>query len=504
MSNRSPMRLVRCVRSFVVLTTLVLSASSQPKQITILHTNDIHAHFLPHEAFWVRKTPKPMVGGFNELAFAIDSVRKTRPTTLLLDAGDLMTGTPISDRRYLGAEGGALMAMMNLCGYEGTIPGNHDFDISYSNALKLFSIAKFPVISSNLVDEASGEPITHTEYEIYNKGGLKIGAFALMSDDFYNLVSHKSTVGIKLLPTVETANRMAKLLAPQVDLVVAITHEGADEDSVLAMRTSGIDVIVGGHSHTRLTEPKFVNGVVIVQAGAYCENLGVLDLTVDHHKVTAYHGVLHELWYNPNHSPTAVTALVDSFKNDIDKEYGAVIATLKSEWNMQGWESGVGDFLSDAQREEAGADVGFMNNTGIRSKLSPGPMTKQDLFEVLPFRNELVKFPLTGKEIRAIVLYDIERRPGIQESGIACEWKRDSNGGIEIVSLRVNGKPLDENASYTGAASDYMTGESKRYLGIDIPNTTFVNETVFDAVLKKVLEEKTIDSKIEGRIKEEK
>ena len=91
------------------LLLFVLPILSQPKQITILHTNDMHASFLPHEAYWVKTTPKPLVGGFNELAFAIDSVRKTKTASLLLDAGDLMTGNPSTDRVYKGAEGGALI-----------------------------------------------------------------------------------------------------------------------------------------------------------------------------------------------------------------------------------------------------------------------------------------------------------------------------------------------------------------------------------------------------------
>ncbi len=494
-------------RQFILLTgasfLYVLPVASQPREITILHTNDMHASFLPHEAYWIRSNPKPLVGGFNELAFAIDSLRHVRTSTILLDAGDIMTGNPITDRVYKGAEGGALIEMMNLMGYEGQTPGNHDFDISYSNFLKLKAIAKYPVFSANLIDEKSGLPVTGAEYVIIEKNGLKIGMFGLMSKDFYELVSVNSTKGVRLLPPVETAKKLIALLEPQTDLLVAVTHQGVDDDSVLAADTKGIDVIVGGHSHTRLQKPKYVNGVIIVQAGANAENLGILDLTADkNHHITKWDGVLHQLWYNPNRGSTVVTALVDSFKTEITNEYREVIGTLSSPWNASDGEIAEGHFLADAQREAANADIGFMNNGGIRKRLVPGPITKQDLFEVLPFRNILTTFKVTGKQVRDIVRNDIEKRPGILFSGIYSEWKRDAAGNVELVKLLVNGKDVDDDATYTGAASDYMMGESPRYLGIPIPPLTLSNQTVFGAVEKRIREKKIISSNADPRIKE--
>ena len=489
--------------SFILISfaLLALPILAQPKQITILHTNDMHASFLPHEAYWMRTTPKPLVGGFNELAFAIDSVKKTKTATLLLDAGDLMTGNPITDRVYKGAEGGGLVEMLNLMGYEGMEPGNHDFDISYANFLKLASIAKFPVFTANLVDEKSGLPITKKEYIIVEKNGLKIGIFGLMSREYYSLVSVSSTKGVKLLPYIAQAKKMIDLLRPQTDLVIALTHTGVDDDSILAASVKGLDVIIGGHSHTRLKKPKYINGVIIAQTGSNAENLGVLDLTVENKSVKSWDGSLDQLWYHSDRK-TAVTALVDSFNTEIKKEYSQVIGTWVSEAKGNEVEAALGAFLAAAQRDGAHADLGFMNNGGIRKRLAPGPITKQDLFEVLPFRNILMKFNLTGKQVRDIALHYLNGRPGIIIAGLSCEWKRDDSGNIEILKLLIKGKPVDESATYTGAASDYMMGEAKRYLGIDAPELTYVNETVFNAVEKIVRELKTVDSKAEKPFKE--
>ncbi|HEY6952916.1 MAG TPA: bifunctional UDP-sugar hydrolase/5'-nucleotidase [Bacteroidota bacterium] len=501
MNQVNPVKILTMIAAVFAL--YVLPLASQPKEITILHTNDMHASFLPHEAYWVRGNPKPLVGGFNELAFAIDSLRHCRKSTLLLDAGDIMTGNPITDRTFKGAEGGALIEMLNLMGYEGQTPGNHDFDISCSNYLRLKAIATYPVFSANLVDEKTGLPVTGKEYVVIEKNGLKIGMFGIMSREFYNLVTANSTKGIKLLPPIETAKRLIDLLEFQTDLLIAVTHQGVGDDSVLAAETKGIDVIVGGHSHTRLRRPNNVNGVLIVQAGSNAENLGILDLTVDkRHHIAKWNGELHQLWYNPNRGTTVVSALVDSFKTEIRNEYSEVIGTLSSPWNAANGETAEGYFLADAQREAAHADIGFMNNGGIRKRLSPGPITKQDLFEVLPFRNILTTFSVTGSQIRAIVLNNIAKRPGILISGIDCEWKRDAAGNPEIVKLLVNGNPVSDTATYTGAASDYMMGEAERYLGIAVPHVTYLTETVFAAVEARVRADKIVSSNADPRIKE--
>ena len=119
-----------------------------------------------------------------------------------------------------------------------------------------------------------------------------------MSNDFHNLVNKNSSAGIRILPTIETIKRLVTQLDSQTDLLIALTHQGVVDDSILAMNVQGLDLIVGGHSHTRLTHPKKVNGVLIVQAGLNCENLGVLDLSVENDLITQYDGGLIQLWYN--------------------------------------------------------------------------------------------------------------------------------------------------------------------------------------------------------------
>ena len=251
---RKSFLLIALLSTFVQLPS---GAHSQTRTLTILHTNDMHAKFAPREAYWVRDAnPKPMVGGFNELCYAVDSIRRVKPVTLLLDAGDVMTGNPIADIQYRGAYGGALFDMMDRIGYEVWCPGNHDFDVSQDNLRLLTRIATFPTVSANLIGPSGTGPVDNVPYVLLEKGGIRIGVIGIMSEDLYGLVNQNNLEGIRVLSASETLQKYIDEISPRVDFVIALTHEGADEDSALAAKVHGLQIIVGGHSHTRLRRPK--------------------------------------------------------------------------------------------------------------------------------------------------------------------------------------------------------------------------------------------------------
>lgn len=484
------------------LALLLVAASScaavalgQPTTITFLHTNDIHASFIPHEALWSRSNPKPMVGGFKELAFRIDSLRALRPLTILVDAGDVMTGNPISDIEYKGASGGALFEMMNRMGYDVWCPGNHDFDLGQENLVRLTHVASFPTLSANIVNDHGDFVVNNRPYAIIERGGVKVGFIGLMSQELYELVNQNNLTGIRVLSPIETAKKYVAELRPKVDVLVALTHQGVEDDSALALGVPGLDIIIGGHSHTRIRTPRHVNNVLIVQSGSNCENLGELEVTLDNGKVVASDGQLIQLWPGKDRPANKVSSLVDSMESSINREYSEVIGTLTEDWVRKPGGSAIGTFITEAQREAAGAEIGFMNDHGIRKDLSAGKITKRDLFEVLPFRNVLMTFQLSAAELETVARYYLEKAPGVQMTGMVISWKKDADGTKKLINITVQGKPLDAKRMYTCAASDYLVGEAPRYLGIEIPRPITLKQTVFSAVEKAVRKEKTIEPK---------
>lgn len=481
-------------------------SSGQPKKLTILHTNDMHATYLPHEAFWVRSTPKPMIGGFGELQWTVDSIRSSGNDVLLLDAGDVMTGTPISDFEEKGAAGGALFEMMNLLGYDAWTVGNHDLDISQDNLRKLIGILKCPTVSANLQDSLGGLPFGNRPSVIVEKGGLRVGIIGLMSRDLFRLTNTNNLRGIRVESPFGLAQHLIDSLTPVTDLIVALTHEGVDDDSILAASTHGLQVIVGGHSHTRLNAPRRINGVIICQTGSNCENLGELELTVENHAVTSFEGKLIPLWAKHQLPKNELTSLVDGMKSKMDAEYGTVIGTLQSDWKRSAkGESGIGNFVADAMREGANAKIGITNSSGLRKDLSAGPIRKLDLFEIIPFRNVLCTFTMTGKELREFAgRYAqslLDGRSSLQLSGIRCTWKPSATG-VEIETLTVDGAPVVDDVTYVCATSDFVINQADKYLGLVPSSVRYSQTTVYQVLVDKVQRDKTLDSKVENRFQQ--
>lgn len=476
----------------LVLALAPLTAQGGEQKLVILHTNDIHAAFVPHEAAWVRSNPKPMIGGMIRLEEAVDSIRGLGEPTLLLDAGDVMTGNPISEMVYKGAYGGALFEMMDRIGYDAWEPGNHDLDISQENLRKLVSIATFPTVSANLVDKDGAYPLGNKPYVILERDGLRIGIIGLMSQDLYGLVNQQSLTGLKVLSPSETAQHWIDVIKPKVNLVILLTHEGAPEDSVLAEEIHGADVIVGGHSHTRILVPKVVNNVRIVQTGANCENLGFLEVTFVDGKPVKYWGRLIPLWVGAAPRVVKVTTLVDSLQKQIDKSYSEVIGTLSEKWTNRGEDNPIAAFVAEAQRTAALAQVSFMNLHGVRKELLAGPITRRDIFEVLPFRNLIVTFQLSGQQLEGILRYYLDKHPAIVMTGISARWKPDDAGRPVLEDVKVGERPLDLRTMYTCAASDFFIGEAEKYLGMKIERFNTSRVTLFSAVENAVRKEGTL------------
>jgi 2',3'-cyclic-nucleotide 2'-phosphodiesterase (5'-nucleotidase family) len=483
----------RALRVFVfTLFGLGLPALAQQRALTILHTNDMHATFVPREAIWTKQTPVPLIGGFKQVEFAIDSIRKGRSDVLVLDAGDVMTGNPITERVYRKAQGGALFDMMNMIGYDAWCVGNHDLDISQKNLAGLMNVARFPTVSANLVNDQGKPLLGNRPYVIIKRGGLRIGIIGIVSQELYNLVIQTNLVGTRVLSPTKTAQKYAKALRTKTDLIIALTHQGVDDDSVLAATVSGIDLIVGGHSHTRLKNPKIVNGIPIVQAGSNTEYLGVVDLLVGKHKILKINGKLLPLWAATTRPPTRLGAFVDSMQTEIDKEYDEVIGTVTGNWERKPDANTLGSYVTEVQRKAAHADVCFMNLHGIRRDIPAGPITKRELFEALPFRNVLATFKLTGAQLRNVLTHAVAEREPIILAGVTGEWSGGQGVPVELHNLSINGTPLDSAHEYICTANDYLIGEAPRYLGMALPGVIYSKQTLFNTVETAIRKDREI------------
>ena len=261
---------------------------SSHKNITILHTNDVHSHVEP---FSKDHSEFPNKGGFERRATLISEIRRQNPNTLLFDAGDIFQGTP-----YFNFYGGEIeFKLMSMLGYDAVTIGNHDFDNGIDGLDKQLPNAKFDIISSNYDFKNTILESKISNYKIYNKSGIKIGVFGL-GIELEGLVSKDLYKETKYLDPIDIANDTAKKLkeTENCDLVICLSHLGYKyekfpnkvSDLNLAKSTKNIDLIIGGHTHTFMNKPVVVknyvgNDVLINQVGCFGLYLGRIDFSFD-------------------------------------------------------------------------------------------------------------------------------------------------------------------------------------------------------------------------------
>lgn len=462
------------IRKSLLLSCLLLTYSvmAQPSPLTILHTNDLHSQFTPTEATWFRQNPKPQIGGMEALAATIQKNRDSN--TLLLDAGDILTGTLISRMEYKGVEGGAFVEMMNFLDYDASVIGNHDFDNGRKTLEKLRALAEFDFLSSNLflADSLFAPP----PYQIYHRGGLNIGVIGLTIFPILGLVPSTSLDSVRSAPLAPIAQKWIDVIDPETDLIILLTHQGFDADSLLATQVRNADIIVGGHSHTRLDQPVEVNKMIIVQAGSRSRYLGKLKIMVDSDSIASYQGQLIPVWADSMTHESQIGQMVQNFSRQIDIAFGDTLTVFEHEYSTYGSDgtaSPIGNLVTSAMLSEFGTDLAIMNTGGIRKALNAGPVTQKDIYECLPFINYMVEFECTGEQIATLInTFELARQTNdhesIQFSGLTYQSQPNDENGFSVSDIKVNGNTLDLAKSYKGVSIDYVVIENaKRYLGFE-------------------------------------
>ena len=260
-------------------------------KLTILHTNDQHSRIEPFDSSYSRN---PNQGGFARRAALIQKIREEEKNVLLLDSGDTFQGTP-----YFNFFGGELeFKLMSMMGYDASTMGNHDFDNGLEGFKKVLPNAKFPFICSNYDFKNTILDGQTLPYKVFNKNGIKVGIFGV-GIELAGLVGKKSYGETVWQSPIEIAQHYATFLRNEkkCDLVICLSHIGYDykddprkiSDKILASQTDGIDLILGGHTHTFLPEPQtFVNksgkNVMVNQVGWAGLLLGKINFYFDKNK----------------------------------------------------------------------------------------------------------------------------------------------------------------------------------------------------------------------------
>jgi 5'-nucleotidase/UDP-sugar diphosphatase len=455
---KSPARAISIL--FLLLLTST-TALSQQASMTILHTNDTHGHLLPfsypgsaeYSTLEVRKN----IGGIARRATLVKRLREQLGRqgiqVWLVDAGDFTDGTPFS-AEY---QGEADIAAMNAATYDFGTLGNHEFNRPLATLKKLLNLFQYPMLCANTVGFSPDTPLR--ESAIREVGPLKIGIFGLVTTEYADYQSLKE--GIRIVSEIETAKRMASALRPKADIVIALSHAGEKVDAQIAATVPGIDIIVGGHSHSRLPsgeliwhsdqlKAKEVNGTIIVQAYQWGGELGRLDLLFDKDEKGAWHVVRYRARLLPITSDLpedpVVAAVVARYWKPISARYGEVIGKAAGDFMDRGDDFTAYNLLTDSTRETYKTQIGIDYMGGIRPQLVEGNILLADLACLDPFNNSVVTFKITGSKLKELIT---KIRPAV--SGIRY---RIENG--KLTEASVGGQPIQDAGTYSGATSSFF------------------------------------------------
>jgi 2',3'-cyclic-nucleotide 2'-phosphodiesterase (5'-nucleotidase family) len=442
--------------------TLLLAAAlaagcpPTPQSLVVLHFNDFHGQVQP-----VKNKDGSAQGGLDRLAGLADAIRADdagkHVPTLLLNAGDILTGTAFSTL-FRGKPEFHVLGLMRLTAMT---PGNHEWDCGATALETRARDASFPLLVANL---KANDParVFWKPFATFTVGHSRIGIIGVTTPDTPLTTAPGNTKGFTFTDPVAAVGNVLGSIGPrQWDFVIVLSHCGFDVDRKIAHAFPQIGLIVGGHDHKVIEKPWIENGVPIVQAGDRGRFLGRVTVTLRRGRRPAVAGTLIPV-LNGTPASGDVARYIAPFLAREQEELGTFIARLPRELSgdrnlLRTAEAPIGDLITDGMRRAASADAAFLNGGTVRAGLPAGAVTQKDLYGCLPYFDSLHTTRLTGEQIQALLdrcaSMPSTDPPGgfLQMSGISVTYRRGNARHVLI-----GGKPLDLRADYLVACTNFL------------------------------------------------
>ncbi len=501
-----------CLILFILSVSFVYGETIE---IRLLHINDFHGFAEPYKPLGSDQ----MLGGISYLSGVANKLRKEKPT-LLLSAGDMIQGNNWANL----SQGESVIELMNIMKFDAMVTGNHEFDFGQEVLKKRVSEARFPVFGANVEGLDILKP-----YVIKELGGVRIAIIGIVTEETPVSTHPKNVTGLRFNSVEETVKKYIKELKEKSDIIIVLSHIGHYADRILAEKVKGIDVIIGGHSHTKVEKPVLIGKTIIVQAWEHGKALGVLDLTVEDKKIVNFEGRLEEIKPEPDKKDKAVQIIVENYQKRIDSVLNEIIGKADMDLdgeNVRKKETNLGNLIADIMRETSGADVTIINGGGIRTSIKKGEVRIKDVYSVLPFDNYIVAIKLTGRQIREALEHGvsaIEEGAGRfpQVSGLRFSFSLSTKAGSRIKEVFIAGKQIESDREYIVATNDFLAagGDGYKAFGEALKSSKDFSITggalkgeklvyndssrwLRDIVIGYLKEKKRIAPKVEDRIKE--
>ena len=487
----------------VVLVMLMLPSvvlGGEVDEITILHTNDTHSRI---------EAGKYAGMGFAKISSLINDYRSQSENVLVLDAGDTFHGQTIANL----VKGESVVKVLNAIGYDAMVPGNHDFNYGQQRLLELDQMADFPILAANV---KKGSETVLQPYLIKNVAGLKVVIFGLATPETTYKTHPKNVEGLTFEDPVKVAKAMVNQFEDKADLIIALSHLGISHGSNYTSKkvdeeVSGIDIIVDGHSHSKLDKGLQVNDTLIVMAGEYDKNLGVVKVTVEDGQIKdkKVEMITKDQTANLNEDKKIldlVAEIKEKNREITSVVVGEAAVLLDGErGHVRTGETNMGNLITDAMLAAVDADCAITNGGGIRASISEGEITKGDVITVLPFGNFTIVKEISGSDILEAIEHGISAYPATegkfpQVGGISFVFDPTRPAGERVLNLKIAGRAIDYNKTYKVATNDFMAAGGDGYTMFADSPTVQEAGGLEEVVINFIKEKGTVKPEVEGRI----
>ena len=465
------------------------------KKFTILHSNDMHGDFLAE----IKEGKKELIGGLALLSGYINQVRKEEENVLFVVAGDMLQGSLI-DAEWKGL---STIEIMNWLAPDVITLGNHEIDYGLPHLLFLEKVANFPIVNANLYIRKNYKRLM-LPYLIIKKAGFDILFTGIITEKIMDAIKQDRLIG-SFVDLSEASQEVGKICNAykndDIDLTILLTHIGYESDVELAKLLKpewGVDMIIGGHSHTILEKPAKVKNILIAQAGVGTDQIGRFDITIDDdtNSIVDYKWRLIPINEKIAKPDKQLEKYIDSFKDEVDKKYSSLICKLAQELThpKREVETTLGNFIADAFAERAECDVMLVGSGAIRVKSLGPAVTLKDFLACFPYDDTLTKFTISGVQLKQIFSHfmRLENRDGEGECyQVNAKVKAIySDKDKHLVTLTIDNQPVSNTTFYTICLQNYHFGNSKNYLNISQEELNASGKTkVVTTSAQQVLEE---------------
>lgn len=459
--------------------------------------------------------PGQTIGGLALLSAYINKVRSEEENVLYVISGDMVQGSLI-DTEYKGI---STIEIMNFLAPDVVALGNHEFDYGLPHLLFLEKMANFPIVNANLYVKNYHRRLM-TPFKIIKKAGFEILFTGIITEKVIDSISQDKLIG-SFINLEEASSEVGKICNAykndDIDLTILLTHIGFDSDKELASLLKpewGVDIIIGGHSHTLLEKPEVVNNILITQAGTSTNQVGRFDIVVDDN----INSIIESKWQLIPITSDIVAPdktllkFIEGFKSEVDAKYSAILTKFSEKLThpLREIETSLGNLFADAFADAAGCDVAFAGSGSIRVKEMGPVVTLNDLLCCFPYNDSLTRFTIVGSQLKNIFSH-IMRAENRNHEGecyqVSSKVRAVYNDKTKTLeSLSIDNIPVNDQKTYTICLQGYHFHNCQSYLNISeiellaAAPQKVISTSAQDVMVEYLRSHQNLISKVEARL----